>query len=71
MRIVIILFVFACFGCSSSSKSFSSKRGLMLLDTRELPRNAIMNSKKYNAKLKKSHKTYRKATKKAIRRSMR
>ena len=59
-------------GCASSSKSFykkkhptentksyTEKKGLMLLENSQLGRNKYMQSKSYSKMIKKSHKKYK------------
>jgi hypothetical protein len=45
---------------TENRKSYTEKRGLMLLKNSQLGRNKYMQSKNYNKTLKKAHKKYKK-----------
>jgi hypothetical protein len=56
--IIIILIGFS--SCSAYKKSYSERKGFMLLKKYEQPRNKKMTDKKYQHKIKKSQKKYKK-----------
>lgn len=68
-KIIWIILISIILMSCSVSKDYSERKGYMLLDVRELPRNAKMNSKKYRHKMKKTYKNFNKRNKKTYRRS--
>jgi hypothetical protein len=70
-KIVFLLVVVILCGCSSSSKGYSEKRGLMILDNTEQPRNAKFHSSSQAKKKKQTRRKLKKGQKKTIKRNMR
>lgn len=71
MRKFFLMFLIAALlvGCGTSTKS--TKRGLMLMELEDMPRNAKFTSPKYQQRLKKSQKHYQKSRKKSYKRARR
>lgn len=55
--------------CGTSTKSHTNKRGLMLLEITDLPRNAKFASPKYQQKLHKSMKKHHRASQQRYKRA--
>jgi hypothetical protein len=64
--LIVILVAVSLSSCSSSKKSNTELRGLMLLENTQLGRNKGYYSKHKSTKLKKSYKKYEKKKKKRI-----
>jgi hypothetical protein len=58
-------------GCASSSKGYAEKRGLMILDNTDQPKNAKFHSSKLAQRKKKTLHSFRKEQKKTIKRNKR
>ena len=63
-----MLIIGCSYGCASSRRDNSSKRSLMISDQNDLPRNSKLRNPRYQQKVRKSQKNYRKGNKKAYKR---